>query len=114
MVYAGAVSDSSGNGNAMLWEGTLTNIISTLPIGATLKYRIGLWNSATLEEKFADHGTNGTNNATFSYQNGTIGQPQLTVNGLSANYTTTKIFVDVDARNTHASQRDQNWGRCHY
>ena len=94
MVYAGAVSDASGNGNAMSWEGTLSNIMSSLSIGATLKYRIGLWNAATLEEKFADHGTNGTNNATFFYQNGIIGQPQLTVNGLSANYTTTKIFVD--------------------
>lgn len=94
LVYTGAVSDTSANGNAMTWEGTLAGVMNTLPIGATVKYRIGLWNSATNEEKFAEHGTNGVNNATFVYQNGTIGEPSLTINGLSGNYTTTKVFVD--------------------
>jgi hypothetical protein len=94
MVFSGATADGSGNGNAMMWQGTLSNVLQGLPLGASVKYRIGLWHSETLEEKFADHGTNGTNNATFVYQNGTIGEPSLTVNGLSANYTTTKVFVD--------------------
>lgn len=94
MVFSGATADTSGNGNAMMWQGTLINVLQGLPLGATVKYRIGMWHSATLEEKFADHGTNGVNNATFIHQNGIIGEPVLTVNGLSANYTTTKLFVD--------------------
>ena len=93
LVFSGTENDNSGNGNAAVWEGTMTGVLNGLPLGATVRYRMGLWNSATNEEKFADHSA-GTNNATFNYQNGTPGQPTLTVNGLSANYTTTKVFVD--------------------
>lgn len=93
MQFDGTEGDASGNGNAALWRGTLPGVLAGLPIGAQVKYRIGLWNTETNEEKFADH-VAGTDNSVFTYQNGVIGQPVLTVNGLSANYTTTKLFVD--------------------
>lgn len=93
LVFDGIEGDASGNGNAAYWRGTLTGALDGLPLGGQVKYRIGLWNTATNEEKFADH-VAGTNNNTFTYQNGQIGQPALTVNNLNANYTTTKLFVD--------------------
>lgn len=93
MVFDGTEGDDSGNGNAAVWRGTLSGVLSGLSVGAQVKYRIGLWNTATNDEKFADH-LAGTDNSTFIYQNGQLGQPVLTVNNLSANYTTTKLFVD--------------------
>lgn len=93
MVFDGTEGDSSGNGNAAVWRGTIAGVLNGLPVGAQVKYRIGLWNTATNDEKFADH-VAGTDNAVFVYQNGQVGQPVLTVNNLNANYTTTKLFVD--------------------
>ena len=79
-------------GTAMWWVANVPNLLAT-PLGTNVKYRIGFWNSANQEEKFADHNA-GTNNTTFSFTNGTLGDPVLTVNGLNANYTTTHVFVD--------------------
>ena len=91
--FDGTEGDASGNGNAAVWSGTMTNVLSGLAIGGEVKYKVGLWNTANNEEKFADH-LAGTDNAIFTYQNGMVGDPVLTVNGLNANYTTTKLFVD--------------------
>lgn len=93
MTFDGVDQDNSGNGNAAFWRGTLEGVLAGLPLGGEVKYKIGLWNSETNEEKFADH-TAGTDNETFVYQNGVLGEPSLTVNGLNANYTTTKLFID--------------------
>ncbi len=93
MIYDGSENDNSGNGNAAVWRGTMPGVLTGLALGSQVKYRIGLWNSETNDEKFADH-IAGTDNSVFVYQNGQIGQPTLTVNSLSANYTTTKLFVD--------------------
>lgn len=93
MIFDGSENDNSGNGNAAVWRGTMPGVLMGLPLGAQVRYKIGLWNSETNDEKFADH-IAGTDNSTFIYQNGQIGQPMLNVNGLSANYTTTKMFVD--------------------
>ncbi|MEI8036833.1 MAG: alpha-amylase family glycosyl hydrolase [Verrucomicrobiota bacterium] len=91
--YDGVEGDASGNGNAAWWRGTMSNALAGLPLGGKLRYKIGLWNPATNDEKFADH-LAGTDNAVFTYQNGTLGDPVLTVNGQSGNYTTTHLFVD--------------------
>ena len=91
--FDGIQGDSSSNGNAAFWKGTMAGVLNGLPLGGQVKYRIGLWNTANNEEKFADHVAS-TDNQTFVYQNGVVGQPVLTVNGLNANYTTTKLFVD--------------------
>jgi hypothetical protein len=93
MDFDGIEGDPSGNGNAAMWRGTLAGVLDGLPIGGEVKYKIGLWNPETNEEKFADH-VAGTDNDVFIYQNGQVGDPVLTVNNLNANYTTTKLFVD--------------------
>lgn len=90
--FDGIEGDASGNGNAAYWQGTMTGVLNGLALGSEVKYKLSLWNSANDEEKFADHATGGEN--TFIYQNGVIGEPSLTINGLNANYTTTKLFID--------------------
>jgi glycosidase len=82
-------NDASSAGNAMWWAGTVSNVA----LYSTLKYKIGGWNSANSEEKFADYNA-ASNNAVFSYALGTLGDPVLTVNGVNADYTTTHVFVD--------------------
>ena len=93
LLFDGVEGDTSGNGNAAWWRGTLSNALAGLPLGGKLRYKIGLWNAATNDEVFADH-LAGTDNSLFIYQNGASGDPQLTVNGQSGNYTTTHVFVD--------------------
>ncbi len=87
--------DSSIAGNAMWWKGTVTN----LAMFTTVKYKIGMWHSANLEEKFADY-FSATPNAVFNFTLGTSGDPVLTVNGLNGDYTTTHLFVDELAGDT--------------
>jgi hypothetical protein len=101
LIFDGTEADNSGNGNAMWWQGTLTGVFDALSLGDTVKYKIGLWNDETNEEKFADHAAD-VDNQIFVYQNGIIGEPSLTINGLSANYTTTKVFIDEIAADSVA------------
>ena len=82
-------NDPSVAGNAMWWVGTISNV----PLYSVTKYQISLWHSANNEEKFAEYHA-AANNATFTYTNGVLGDPVLTVNGLNADYTTTHVFVD--------------------
>ena len=96
--YDGIEGDGSGNGNAAYWQGTMTDVLNGLALGGQVKYRLSLWNTATNEEKFADHAAGDEN--TFVYQNGTLGEPSLTINGLNANYTTTKLFIDEIANDS--------------
>ena len=92
LTYDHEQNDSSIAGNAMWWIGTA----SGLPNFTTIKYKLGLWNSSNNEEKFADYlaPTETFNGHTFSFSLGTLGDPLLTVNGVSANYTTTHLFVN--------------------
>ena len=83
-------NDGSVAGNAMYWAATVNN----LPMYTTINYKIGLWNSNNNEEKFADYNTSGTNGAVFSFSNGTVNEPVLTINSVSANYTTTHLFIN--------------------
>ncbi|PWU13799.1 MAG: hypothetical protein C5B50_18585 [Verrucomicrobia bacterium] len=89
MGYDHEEGDASIAGNAMWWTGTVSN----LPLFSSVKYKIGVWNSSNSEEKFADYDA-GSNNATFTFALGSPGDPVLTVNGVSADYTTTHVFVD--------------------
>jgi len=82
-------NDNSIAGNAMWWEGTVGN----LPSFTNIRYKIGVWHSSNNEEKFADY-VAAADNQTFSFSIGTIGDPELTVSGLNANYTTSKLFVN--------------------
>jgi hypothetical protein len=73
----------------MWWVGTATNI----PNYNAINYKIGVWNSANDEEKFADYNA-GVNDNVFSFTNGVFGTPVLTVDGMNADYTTEHLFVD--------------------
>ena len=88
--YSNSGNNNSIAGNSMYWTAT----VNSLPTYTTINYKVSLWNSANNQEKFADYNTNGTNGATFSFSNGTFGDPVLTVNGTTANYTTTHVFVN--------------------
>ncbi len=90
LTYSNSGNNSSIAGNSMYWTAT----VNSLPTYTTINYKISLWNSANNEEKFADYNTSGTNGATFSFSNGTVGDPVLTVNSVNADYTTTHVFVD--------------------
>lgn len=93
MTFDGTAQDLSGNGNAAWWRATLPGVLDGMPLGDQVRYKIGLWHSDTQEEKFADH-VAGEDDAVFVFQNGQVGEPDLTVNGITANYTTTKLFLD--------------------
>ena len=86
-------SQPSVAGAAMWWVASVPSLLQGVPVGSTVKYRIGFWHSATNEEKFADYQA-ATANQVFSFANGAIGDPVLTVNGVNANYTSTHFFVD--------------------
>ena len=80
-------------GNAMWWVGTVTNI----PNYTAINYKIGVWNSANDEEKFADYNA-GTHQHRFQFFHRAHRRhqrvPVLTVNGINADYTTEHLFVD--------------------
>ena len=85
-------------GVGMWWVADVQNLLQGLPLGTTIKYKVGFWNTATNEEKFADHNA-GTDDRIFSFTNGSLGDPVLTVNTpttgtLNADYTTSKLYVD--------------------
>jgi len=81
--------DNSSAGNGMWWTGTATN----LPLYTAINYKVGVWNSANNEEKFGDYNA-GTPGTIFSFTNGVVGAPVLTVNGVNGDYTTTHVFVN--------------------
>jgi hypothetical protein len=80
-------------GTPMWWVATAPTLLQNVPVGGTIKYKIGFWHTANSEEKFADYQA-GTPGQVFTFTNGTVGDPALTVNGVNANYTTTHFFVD--------------------
>lgn len=88
--------DQSIAGTPMWWVATAPTLLQSVPLGGTVKYKIGFWHTDNLEEKFADYQA-GTPNQEYSFSNGTLGEPVLTVNGLNGNYTTSHLFVDETA-----------------
>jgi hypothetical protein len=85
-------------GTAMWWAARVPALLQNMPIGGTIKYKVGFWNTANNEEKFGDYNA-GASNQVFLFTNGTIGAPVLTVytpaNGtLNGDYTTSHLFVD--------------------
>ncbi|MEM9235212.1 MAG: alpha-amylase family glycosyl hydrolase, partial [Verrucomicrobiota bacterium] len=92
------IDTSITGGRGMWWRADVPTLLQGLPLGTTVKYKVGIWNSATDEEKFADHNA-GTDDQIFSFTNGSAGDPVLSVatattGSLNANYTTTKLYVD--------------------
>jgi hypothetical protein len=89
LAYDHEEDDASSAGNAMWWAGSVAN----LPLYTAINYKIGVWNSANNEEKFGDYNA-GSPNATFTFTNGVLGDPALTVNGVNGDYTSTHVFVN--------------------
>jgi len=93
ITYDHEQDNSSIAGNAMWWEGTVTNV----PNNTAINYKIGVWNSSNHEEKLADYNA-GNPNATFTFSigatSGTNVAPALSVDGINAEYTTEHLFVD--------------------
>ena len=84
-------------GTAMWFLTTVNN----LPQFTTIKYKVGFWNPSNNEQKFGDYNAGDATSVghAFSFSIGTLGDPSLTIatpnNGtLSANYTTSHVFVD--------------------
>ncbi|MBP7829543.1 MAG: hypothetical protein KA248_06460 [Kiritimatiellae bacterium] len=88
--------DSSENGNAMWWAGTA----SGLPTNGTIRYKIGAWNGAGVH-RFAEYNTEGEDDKEFAFSLFVDGADGLTVNGVNADYTTTKFFVNERAGETN-------------
>ncbi|TAG09736.1 MAG: hypothetical protein EAZ42_06045 [Verrucomicrobia bacterium] len=91
-------------GAPMWWSASVPDLLDGLPLGTTIRYRIGFWHTDNSEEKFADYQA-GTNNQIFSFNHGVVGEPVFTItsagNGtLNGNYTTTKLFIDEIAGNS--------------
>ncbi|MEQ1748788.1 MAG: alpha-amylase family glycosyl hydrolase [Prosthecobacter sp.] len=91
-------SGSITGAKPMWWVATAPNLLQGLTLGTTIKYRIGFWHTANNEEKIADFNA-ATPNAIFTFANGALGDPALTITttttgSLNGNYTTTKLFVD--------------------
>ncbi|MEP4076606.1 alpha-amylase family glycosyl hydrolase [Haloferula sp.] len=85
-------------GRGMWWSASVPDLLLGKPLGTTFRYRLGFWNTDTNEEKFADHNA-GTNDQIFSFTNGNLGDPVLTVatpttGSLNGDYTTSKLYVD--------------------
>jgi hypothetical protein len=82
----------------MWWVAQAPTLLASVPLGATIKYKVGFWHSANGEERFADFNA-GNGDKVFTFTNGVIGDPVLTITSaatgtLNGNYTTTKLFVD--------------------
>jgi glycosidase len=87
------MGDQSVAGTSMWWVANVPNLLQGLPFGTEIRYRIGFWHSSNNEQKFADHNAP-ANDSVFSFTYGTVGDPVLTINGMNANYTTSKLFID--------------------
>ncbi|MFH0878598.1 MAG: fibronectin type III domain-containing protein [Lentisphaerota bacterium] len=83
--------DTYPDGDAMWWAGILTNLPSS--DGSVIKYKIGAWKAGGVE-RFAEYNTSGQDNSIFSFSLFVSGAQGLTVDGISADYTTTKFFID--------------------
>jgi hypothetical protein len=90
--------DSSSYGNATWWMGTVKSdaFLST----NWMEYEIVAWKSAESGgngvERYADYRTSSATNR-FYYTMWAAGANELTVNGLNADYTTSKFFIDEAA-----------------
>lgn len=97
MSYSHAEADPSENGNAMWWVTTITDS-GLADANAYLRYEVAAWNSAANGGndvvRKAEWQADGANDEIFEYRMYSEGSGALTVNGLNADYTTSKFFID--------------------
>ena len=89
--------DPSGIGQAMWWVGNVTNT-ELATAGAVLRYQIAVRRTAdgggNGTWRLAEYQAGGANDTVFEYTMASSGANKLTVNGLNADYTTSKFFID--------------------
>ena len=91
--------DGGGNGNAVWWACTLTDD-RFMESGKYLEYEIVAKNSEGNNQwRYADYRTGSATNL-FYFTMFQAGSGALTVNGLNADYTTSKFFIDEAAGET--------------
>ncbi|MCR5839564.1 MAG: hypothetical protein K6G94_08010 [Kiritimatiellae bacterium] len=94
------VADDSGKGRAMMWMATVTDD-QLADSDAVLVYEIyARNNSGTAEWKQAEYDANDGEACTFEYRMWSYGSGDLTVDGVPADNTTSKFFLDEDTTNT--------------
>lgn len=86
--------DTYEGGDAMWWAVTLTNLPAN--DGSQVRYKIGAWNaSGNNVERFAEYNTQeGGVDQVFAYSLYVAGANGLQVNGVNADYTSTKFFIN--------------------
>ena len=93
MTFQSTVADDSPNGQAMMWMGTITDD-RLLDGDAVLIYEIYARNTkGNGNWKQAEYNA-GDGSCTFEYRMWSDGSGDLTVDGVSADYTTSKFFID--------------------
>lgn len=91
--------DTFEQGDAMWWDGTVSNLPSSQ--GSTIKYKIGAWNSTGSGiERFAEYNTEAEDNKVYEFSLYVAGASGLQVDGVNADYTTTKFFINEAAGET--------------
>ena len=93
MTWQSNVDDNGGHGQAAMWMGTITDD-RLLDENAVLIYEVYARNSkGTGNWKQAEYNAGG-GSCTFEYRMWSDGSGDLTVDGVAADYTTSKFFID--------------------
>lgn len=93
MTMQGTTEDGAGKGKAMMWMGTITDD-RLLDDDAVLIYEVYARNTkGNGNWKQAEYNM-GDGSCTFEYRMWSDGSGDLTVDGVSADYTTSKFFID--------------------
>ena len=101
MTMQSTVDDAGGHGQAMMWMGTITDD-RLLDGDAVLIYEVYARNTkGNGNWKQAEYNA-GDGSCTFEYRMFSDGSGDLTVDGVSADYTTSKFFID-EAKNETVS-----------
>jgi hypothetical protein len=98
MTFSHEEWDGSENGSAMWWVGTIQDPALAAAPNTVLRYQIaarksiagggnGIW-------RLAEYQADGANDQVFEYRMQAEGANMLTVNGMNADYTTSKFFMD--------------------
>ncbi len=98
MAFDHEEQDAGANGNAMWWVGTVVDSNLAVSAEAVLRYQIAAWKSTTNGgngvARLAEYQSDGANDQVYEYRMMTAGANALRVNGVNADYTTTKFFID--------------------
>ena len=98
MTFSHEEQDAGGQGNAMWWVATITDPDLAASPNAVMRYQIAAWRAITNGgngvARLAEYQADGANDVVFEYRMMGAGANALQVNGINADYTTTKFFID--------------------